>query len=342
MNFGMFTEFHLRNGESQEQAFEEHFNEAMLAEELGMDSVWLAEYHFSPDRSVLASPLIIASAIAARTQRIRIGLAVLVVPLANPLRIAEEAATIDQISKGRLEFGIGRSALTQFYKGYNMDYGETRDRLFEGLEVIMKAWNNESFSHEGQYWQFHDVTVVPKPYQKPHPPTRVAAYSRDTFPLIGSMGYPTFLLSGRGLDYLDEQMKEYRKARKDGGHTGPADVLLRIPVYVGETTERARSEPQDSALYQQAYGAKFLSGFAATPEDLARQQSAGALSYDELIEQRLVFGTPEEVTERLQEHTERLGLTGFILEVNHGGQIPYDRVVNSMRLLSEKVMPNFK
>jgi alkanesulfonate monooxygenase SsuD/methylene tetrahydromethanopterin reductase-like flavin-dependent oxidoreductase (luciferase family) len=341
MRFGLFTEFHMRDDRSQEDAFEEHLNEALLAEELGMDSVWLAEYHFSPDRSVLASPLIIASAIAARTQNIRIGLAVLVVPLANPLRLAEEAATLDQISKGRLDFGLGRSALTQFYEGYNMDYSETRDRLFEGLEVVEKAWNNETFSHQGQYWTFNNVTVVPRPYQKPHPPIRVAAYSADTFPLIGSMGYPTFLLSGRGLDYLEEQMKEYRRARKEAGHTGPDDVLLRIPVYVAETEERARSEPEASALYQQAYGAKFLSGFAATKEDLARQQAAGSLTYDDLIRQRLVFGTPEAVAERLQEHQERLGLSGFILEMNHGGHIPYDQVVHSMRLFADKVIPKF-
>jgi alkanesulfonate monooxygenase SsuD/methylene tetrahydromethanopterin reductase-like flavin-dependent oxidoreductase (luciferase family) len=342
MNFGMFTEFHMRDGKTQADAFDEHFQAVELAEELGFNSVWLAEYHFSPDRSVLSSPLMIASAIAARTKRITIGQAVVVVPLANPLRLAEEVATLDHISKGRLEFGLGRSALTQFYQGYNMDYGETRDRLFEGLEVVMKAWKNETFSHAGEYWTFNNVTVVPKPYQKPHPLTRVAALSADTFPLIGSMGYPTFLLSGRGIDYLDEQMKEYRRAYKEAGHTGPDDVLLRIPAYVAETAEQARSEPEHSTLHQQAYNARVLAGFQVTEEARQQARARSAVSYDEMIEQRLVFGTPEAVVDRLQEYKERLGLSGFILEVNHGGQIPNERVANSMKLLAERVFPKIR
>lgn len=342
MQFGMFTEFHVRPGKTQADAFDEHFKEVDMAEELGLDSVWLAEYHFAPERSVLASPLNIASAIAARTKKIVIGLAVLVVPLNNPLRIAEEGAILDHISKGRLDFGLGRSALVQFYKGYNMDYAETRDRLLEGLEVIKKAWTNETFSHEGQYWSFKDVTVTPKPYQKPHPPIRVAALSPDTFPLIGAMGYPTFLLSARGIEPLEEQMKEYRKARMEAGHTGPTDVLLRIPVYAAETAEAARSEPEASVVYQQEYDYRVTSSFTLTPEagELSRQRAR--TPYDELVKQRMVFGTPEVVLERLQEYKERLGLSGFILEPNYGGQLPPDLVARSMRLITDKVIPEFK
>ena len=100
MNFGMFTDFHVRKGASQAQAFDESFAQISEAEQMGFDTVWLAEHHFSPERAVLASPMVIASAIAARTQRIRTGLAVQVLPLTNPLRVAEEAATVDHISKG--------------------------------------------------------------------------------------------------------------------------------------------------------------------------------------------------------------------------------------------------
>src|SRR5262249_42409361 len=103
MNFGMFTDFHIREHLSQEEAFDESFRQAEEAERLGMDSIWLAEHHFSPDRSVLASPIVIASSLATRTRKIRIGLAVQVLPLTNPLRIAEEAATVDHISKRRFD-----------------------------------------------------------------------------------------------------------------------------------------------------------------------------------------------------------------------------------------------
>src|ERR687895_1744348 len=152
MDFGMFTDFHIRPRITQAEAFEESFNQVQAAEKLGMDAVWLAEHHFSPDRSVLASPIVIASAIAARTRRIRIGLAVQVLPLTNPLRVAEEAATVDHISKGRFNFGIGRSGLTKYYEGYNVPYSESRGRFLEALSVILQAWDKAQFSHDGAFF----------------------------------------------------------------------------------------------------------------------------------------------------------------------------------------------
>ena len=240
MDFGMFTDFHIRPHMTQAEAFEESFNQVEAAEHLGMDAVWLAEHHFSPDRSVLASPIVIASAIAARTRRIRIGLAVQVLPLTNPLRVAEEAATVDHISKGRFNFGIGRSGLTKYYQGYNVPYGESRSRFLEALDIILKAWVTEKFSHEGSHFSFTDVTVVPKPFQQPYPPIRVALASPDTFTLVGGMGHSVFVSANTPIPQLQERLDLYRKARQEAGHTGPADIALRIPAYVAETAERAR------------------------------------------------------------------------------------------------------
>jgi alkanesulfonate monooxygenase SsuD/methylene tetrahydromethanopterin reductase-like flavin-dependent oxidoreductase (luciferase family) len=342
MDFGMFTDFHIRPQMTQAEAFEESFNQVQAAEELGMDSVWLAEHHFSPDRSVLASPLVIASAIAARTSRIRIGLAVQVLPLTNPLRIAEEAATVDHISKGRFNFGIGRSGLTKYYEGYNVPYTESRGRFLEALDIIMKAWRQERFSHEGTYFSFHDVTVVPKPYQQPYPPIRVALASPDTFSLMGSMGHTVFISANTPIPQLRERLDLYEKARQEAGHSGPSDIALRIPAYVAETAERARSEPEASAMHAINYGAQELSGSAASQETAERLQRMASVPYDDLLKRRLLYGTPEAIVERLQEYQEALGITGVVLEMNYGGQIPYDRVINSIRLLSEKVVPQFK
>lgn len=160
MNFGMFTDFHVRQNMSQAEAFDESFRQVEEAEKLGIDSVWLSEHHFSPERSVLASPLVIASSIATRTQRVRIGLAVQVLPLTNPLRIAEEAATVDHISKGRFDFGVGRSGLTRYYQGYNVPYVESRSRFLEALDIITQAWTQEQFSYTGDHFNSHNVTTV--------------------------------------------------------------------------------------------------------------------------------------------------------------------------------------
>jgi alkanesulfonate monooxygenase SsuD/methylene tetrahydromethanopterin reductase-like flavin-dependent oxidoreductase (luciferase family) len=342
MDFGMFTDFHIRQNMTQAEAFEESFQQVEAAEQLGMDAVWLAEHHFSPDRSVLASPLVIASAIAARTGRIRIGLAVQVLPLTNPLRIAEEAATVDHISKGRFNFGIGRSGLTKYYEGYNVPYGESRARFLEALRIILKAWDKEQFSHEGAYFSFHDVTVVPKPLQQPYPPIRVALASPDTFSLIGSMGHSVFVSANTPMPQLRERLDLYRTARQEAGHTGPADIALRIPAYVAETAERARVEPEASTRHAIQYGAQELSGFAANQETAERLQRRASVPYDELLKQRLLYGTPEAVVDRLQEYQAELGISSLVLEMNYGGQIPYDRIIQSMRLLTEKVVPKFK
>ncbi len=342
MDFGMFTEFHVREGMTQADAFDEHLKEVEVAEEMGLDSVWLAEYHFAPQRSVISAPLMIGSAIAARTKRIRIGGAVFVVPLYNPLRMAEEAATLDHISKGRFEFGVGRSALTMFYRGYNLDYEETRDRFFEGLDIVLKAWTNEKFSHDGQYWQFQDVEVVPKPYQKPYPPVRVGVLSRETFALLGEMGHYISFFGAAPIPDLKEQVEEYRASWKEAGHPGAGDANMRIAVYVAETEEKARNEPEASAKHQQEYDYRVTSAYMTTPERVARSRAAAQAPYEDLLGRRLITGTPESVTDQLMAYQDELKLSGMIVEFNFGGQIPYDRVLNSMNLFCNKVVPKFK
>ena len=342
MNFGVFIEFHVRDGATQAQAFEDSFNTIDAAESFGVDSVWLAEYHFQPERSVLASPLVIASAIAARTSRVRIGLGVQVLPLTNPLRTAEEAATVDHISKGRLDFGAGRSGLTKYYQGYNIPYSESRGRFSEALEVIMKAWTEEQFSYDGEYFSYHDVTLVPKPYQKPHPPTRIAVSSVDTFTTVGALGFPIFIFNNVPVPQMQERLGLYRQARKEAGHAEPADIVMRIPTYVAKTAEKARSEPEASTKFGIQYAATELILSAATEETAERARRVANLSYDEILSQRVMYGTPEALVERLQEFREALGISGVVLEVNYGGRIPHDRVLNSIRLLAEKVMPAFK
>jgi alkanesulfonate monooxygenase SsuD/methylene tetrahydromethanopterin reductase-like flavin-dependent oxidoreductase (luciferase family) len=182
MEFGMFHEFPSLPDRSESEAFDEAMEQVDAAERLGLDVMWLAELHFEPRRSVLSAPLSIASAIAARTRRMKIGIAVQVLPLCHPLRLAEEAATVDQLSHGRLIFGVGRSGVAQTYEAYGVSYAESRDRFREILDIVEQAWTKPSFSYEGKYHRFKDVAVVPKPYQKPTPPIRIAASTPDTFP----------------------------------------------------------------------------------------------------------------------------------------------------------------
>src|SRR6201986_3716038 len=161
MEFGIFHEFPSLPGRSHAGALAQSFGLGYNAEGWGLDAMWLGELHFDPARSVLSAPLCVASAIAARTQRMRIGLAVQVLPLCHPLRLAEEAATFDQISNGRLIFGVGRSGVARTYEAYGVPYGESRERFGEVLDIVQKAWTQETVSHQGKHYRFEDVAVVP-------------------------------------------------------------------------------------------------------------------------------------------------------------------------------------
>src|SRR6266550_2096538 len=162
MEFGMFHEF-------------PSMPEIDAAERWGLDVMWLAEIHFAPERTYLSAPLAIASAIAARTRRMKIGIAVQVLPLCHPLRLAEEAATVDQVSQGRLIFGVGRSGVVSTYDAYQVPYDESRERFTEILDIVKRAWTEPRFSYAGKFHNFDNVACVPKPYQGKLPPIRVAA-----------------------------------------------------------------------------------------------------------------------------------------------------------------------
>ena len=357
MHLGLIMECDYRESVKQEDAFQEAFSVVDLAENSGLDGVWLAERHFAaPKRptdafgagipSIVSVPLIMASAIAARTERLRIGMAVAVLPLCHPIRMAEESATVDQISRGRLEFGIGRSGFARAYEGYGIPYAESRERFQESLEVILKAWTEHRFSHQGKYFSFEDVSVVPKPYQQPHPPLWMAATTQDTFPQVGERGLPIFVgLRGFDVPELAKQLQIYREAWRKAGHPGDGPVLLRIPAYVAETAERARQDSEGSTMrsYQRLAGAFGRSaggqGTVNTEERAERSQRLATVAYEDLLRDRLAYGSPEMVITRLKQLTEELGLSGIIIEPNVGGAIPVDRMFNSLKLFAKEVAP---
>src|SRR4051794_32088006 len=348
MEFGMFHEFPSLPGRSDSEAFDEAMEQVDAAERLGLDVMGLAQPPFEPRGSLLSAPLSIASAIAARTRRIKIGTAVQVLPLCHPLRLAEEAATVDQISHGRLIFGVGRSGFPRTYEAYGVPYGESRERFAETLEILKRAWTEESFSYQGKYYSFDNVKLTPKPYQKPWPEIRIAANSADTFPAIAKLGHAVFVAVGLGtLEELEPNITAYRKAWKEAGHPGEGQVFLRAPVYVADTDQAARDEPEESIMYFYRYLGERLedsatrSGVRAVEDRAARGQRLQTITYEDALRDKLIVGSPERVTDRLMGLQETLGLDGILCEMNCGTKIPHERVMKSLQLLCEKVKPNF-
>jgi alkanesulfonate monooxygenase SsuD/methylene tetrahydromethanopterin reductase-like flavin-dependent oxidoreductase (luciferase family) len=345
VEFGIFTQFDLRNERSVNDSITAWVDIAIEADQMGIDCFWLGEFHFRK-YTPLSAPLIVASCIAARTQRLKVGVAVQLLPLANPVRLAEECAMLDHLSGGRFIYGVGRSSFLDSYQGYGVDYALSRSMFAEALSVLRLAWGDDPFTFEGEYFKFHNVNVVPKPYQKPHPEIRVACESRASFPMMGSMQVPIMIRPLYELSELRSLLDEYQAARCNAGASGRGHVTLQTTAYLAETSAKARAEARESTLHERQISILQRSGRYADAEAASR---AAALApgqgdeptYDDIIRRRL-YGAPEEVVERVHEYTETLGIDAISLNVNPGGQIPHDRVLNSMRLLMEKVAPSFK
>ena len=349
MHFGIFMEFETRPGRSQWESFGDGFELVEAADAWGLDGVWLGEMHFNPARSVLSAPVVVASSIATRTKRLRVGMAVQVLPLNNPLRIAEEAATVDQISAGRFDFGIGRSGSPRAYDLYGIPYAESQERFYEALQIILDAWKGERFSYQGKYYHFENAIVSPRPYQLPHPPIRMAATTEETFPTVGAMGLPIFVgLRGMDIPELRGHLQTYRKAWQEAGHPGQGNAFLRMPVYAGETEQGAIDEPRDSLLYYFSRQAEITrsgvgrAGAGPAERRQERAQRLTSLTYEEMLHTKVAFGTAAGLIDRLSQLQEELGLDGVVAELNAGGQIAAERVKRSLHILTHQVMPAFK
>ncbi len=348
MHFGIFVE-EMRRGVDQVAAFKEAFELAELADAWGLDCVWLGEIHFTPVRSVISASLQVASSIATRTRRVHIGTAVTVIPLNHPLRIAEEIATLDHISEGRLEFGIGRSGVVRTYDTYGVPYAESQGRFREGLEIILLAWKGEPFSYEGQFYRVQNATVTPRPYRMPHPPIRMAANSDETFPGAAKMGLSIFVgLRAAELPELRTRLASYRETWREAAQPGAPSAYIRIPVYVAPTEKAALEEPRESLMAffaRQSELARSSVGRAGTgPTDRrqAQVERMASLTYEDVLARKVAFGSPAGVIDRLTQLREELGLDGIIAELNPGGMIPLELERRSMKLLTHEVMPAFK
>jgi alkanesulfonate monooxygenase SsuD/methylene tetrahydromethanopterin reductase-like flavin-dependent oxidoreductase (luciferase family) len=298
---------------------------------------------------VHSAPIALASFIAARTRRVRLGTAVQVLPLGNPLRIAEEVATVDHLSQGRFDFGIGRSGSPRSYDVLGVPYSESQARFEESLEIIREAWKGQPFSYRGKFFHFEKALVAPGPFQRPHPPIRMAANSPETFSIAARLGLQLFAgLRDLGIAELKGYVAAYRAAWKAAGHPGRGDVSIRIPVYAAPTQQEALEEPRENMMYffrRHSELIKFGMGRADTgPADRrqTRFDEVANLTYDDVLQTRVAFGSAASLTERLRWIRDELDLDGVVAELNPSGLFSMERMQRTLRILTHEVMPALK
>lgn len=240
VKFSLFSVLECPDGRAAQDVYREQLELFTLAEELGFHATWVAEHHFS-DYGTLGGPPVFLSALAARTQKMRLGAAISVLPFHDPLRVAEDYAVVDVISNGRLEFGTGRGYQPKEFAGFGIEMADARGRFLEGLEIIQQAWSGEEVDFDGQFYKVEGVSLRPRPVQDPVP-TYVASVSPETFELVKKWGHGVMAsLLTNSIGQVTSGLSMFRESL-------PADrrwsrsIPVMMPVYAARTMEQAHDE----------------------------------------------------------------------------------------------------
>jgi len=326
-------------------------DQCAFAESIGFDSVWLAEHHFHPFAGIFSAPPVIGAAIAQATRTMRIGTAVLLLPYHHPLRVAEDYATLDCLSNGRVEFGVGHGFVKWEALNFGIELDDLRDRFKENLEVVLKAWGAPKLEHKGRFHEFHGVEVWPRPAQDPHPAVWMAATtSVESFEYSGAHGFHMMLIPFLNeVEELRGKMDVYFQARKAAGHDpASARVIGVYHAYVGKSSAEARAAAEHGLheYHSAAQAAHSLTPGMADPESYRSHEKHRAamkrLTYGDLIEQhRVIVGDGAEVREKIAFVRARLYLTDWAGNFALGG-LTDEQVRASMRRFMEQVAPHVR
>lgn len=347
MKFGLFYQLPCAPDQSESVRYGETVEQVIHADELGFDTAWLAELHFFRPFSVMPAPLIVATAIAQRTRRIRLGTGVSLLPFHHPLRLAAEAATVDILSGGRLDLGVGRGTIAVHFQGFNVSRDESRERFEESLEIIRQAWTTESFSYNGKYFQLPDTAVVPKPLQRPHPPLRIAANSPETAAFAGANGYDVLVASPiNPMPGFFGHVERYRAALAQAGHP-PAqrDVAALFFTHSSESVARTRAEFEPSMMhYFRTIGEQARRGDRSQYDGSYAylkqvRDRVASMSWEMVADTMAVFGSPDQCIERIEEIYRGARINQLVCWFNPGGRIPHREVMAAMERFATRVIP---
>lgn len=321
-----------------------HLVDFMAAsEDLGFDALWANEHHFHAYGGHIPSVPVFLAALAQRTKRVRLGSSIIVMPLHNPIEIAEQLAMVDLMSGGRLELGVGRGFVVHDHETFGVEVSEGQTRTTEGLEVVLKAWKGEAFTHHGQHFNYENLTVWPKPEQSPPPVWMACSNTPASFEWTARQGYNLLTVAYvKPLPVLAANTTLYRDAWVASGRDlADCEICTHYQVFVDEDGDRARArfkqalERYTALLQESLHQAKDVN-------EALRQSAAEDVDIDRVIEQgRVCAGTPEECTAILQRAQDQLGVTIVDCNFLFGG-ITYEEADRSINLFAEEVMPKLR
>ena len=330
------------------EVYQDILKGARLGDELGFDSVWVTEHAFS-EHGIISSPHSLLAAIAAQTTRVTVGVAVTVVPWYHPIRMAQDLATLDIISQGRLIVGAGRGYQKREFDGYGIDISESRERFVEGMDIAIRAWSQERLSYQGKFYNIPDVMVVPKPVQKPHPPIWMAVtQSPESLEIAVQNRWSLITVGGAtsGADPEEEHtlISLYHSKMVANG-VAPEDISVAVVrnLHVAESDEEALALMKPRLLWAADINAFLRAPVASMAGRLRGYEHYGQDPFTdtEMVARRMqeMVGSPEKVNTAIGDLQSKK-ITHMFANLDAGG-LPYEQVESSLRLFASKVMPNF-
>ncbi|HLG16474.1 MAG TPA: LLM class flavin-dependent oxidoreductase [Blastocatellia bacterium] len=351
MRFGIYCEIQSPPGKSHYDLTWEIFRQIEHADQVGFDVYSVIDHHFFEKFSISANPLALFTAAAQRTKRIRFRTALHTLPLENPMRLAGEIAVADILTNGRLECGLGRGH-AWLYDPTNVQMEESRPRYYEAIEILIRAWTRDRFSFDGEFYTVRDLSVVPKPLQKPHPRLFTGGTSDITYQMAGERGWGVFVPPLLPYKVLEAPLEIYKNACADSGHT--PDIVYIRPVYLGDDDAQIREEVEQALLNFLAFNASPVDSLQGEDKKVELRlkgysfYASGALealtelSYDEIVGQEIGFiGTPEKVIEQIKGLQEKGGIGELAIVSNFGG-LEHSKSIKTQQLFADRVMPAFR
>lgn len=320
--------------------------EIEAADRLGYDTAWVAEHHFSNQYGIMPDVFTYMGYLAARTSRIKLGTAVVTLPLYEPVRVVENMAFVDILSGGRVVLGLGSGYRPYEFEGFGRDFDARRDVQEEAIDLILELVHTRRVKHAGRHFRATikgEHEVFPVSVQQPHPPLFMAAGTERSMQYAARHGFGLMLSTLPSFDTLARQIMFYRGRLKDApaplnGNPAFGHVDVARWVYVAETDAEAR---RDSAEGIVKHLAQFMStGTAGYLGNVSEKNRVDSLNYDDLAATTLLHGSPATVVARLRELAAKTGLTSLLL--HYPPYYGHEKAMRSLRLFAERVMPEFR
>lgn len=349
LRFGIFQELEVRGRaqDAERAMFANVVEQARLADELGFESCWFVEHHFTRGFSHSSAPDLVLAAISQVTQRIRLGLGVVLLPFLHPVRVAERVGTLDVLSNGRVEFGTGRGASPLEYQAFQRPFELSRQIWEDHLEAVLEIMGADSreVTRKGTYYDIPGVSVLPRVVQKPSPPVWVASTSLDGFVAAAKLGHHLLCMPIlKGIDDLAEDVAIYRKTLAEHGHDpDAARVAMLVPWHLAKTRAEADAAA-DAVLWYIRRQVNLVAPPDYTDSRHATYRVLGQLaagmsperSMDALCENLMVVLDDVEGSRRAVERIAAAGATDLLCQFQVGG-LDHERVTSAMRLFASEV-----